>query len=461
MSKATEETTERARRAYDRSQSDEELREAFLAGDLPVAVYGLGKMGLPVAAVFADVCGNVTGVDVDESVVAAVSAGECPVEGGTDLPVLVSKVVQEDALSATSDVASAATDATVHVLLATTSLDGDEPDLSALERSLREVATGLAPGDVVFVESTVPPRTTENAIAPALAELSGLDPGTFGVAACPERTASGNAVADVRGSYPKIVGGVDAESTRVARVVYDALTSNEVVTTTDAATAETAKVIEGVYRHVTVALANELATYSRALDVDVTEAISVANTQPQCELHDRRPGVGTHCAPVYPHFITGAFDVDAPLVRTARTVNERMPAYAVALLEAMLDEHGVGDGPPTILLLGLASRGNVAERRNAPGATVAEKLASCGARVVAVDPLVDDWDAPERVARASLDELDDEDIGRGVDAVAVLADHDEFAAVDWTNLDAPVLDGRDVVPEDSSATVYAIGGRWP
>jgi UDP-N-acetyl-D-mannosaminuronic acid dehydrogenase len=449
------------RAAYDPLASDDDLREAFLAGGVPVAVYGLGKMGLPLAAVYADVCGNVTGVDVDESVAATVAAGECHVEREPGLSELVADVVDRGALTATSDPEGAARDASVHVLMVPTLLDDQTPDLSMLETAVESIGTGLSPGDLVVVECTVPPRTTRDVVVPILEAESGLELGEFGAAACPERTASGRAIEDVRGAYPKVVGGVDAESTRVAEVIYGEITSNDVVATTDAATAEAVKVFEGVYRDVNIAVANQLALYADAMDLDVNEAIAVANTQPYCDIHTPGPGVGGHCIPVYPYFLAGAFeDVDARLLHAAREVNDGMPAHTVALLEAMLDVHGVDretDDRPTVLLLGLAYRGNVAELRFSPGPVVADELAATGVRVLAADPLVDDWTPFSNLERVAVEDIPDVD----VDAVAVLAGHDEFRDLDWTAFDAPILDGRFMLDADVDVPVYTIGGRWP
>ncbi|WP_323675938.1 nucleotide sugar dehydrogenase [Halorubellus sp. PRR65] len=446
------------RPAYDPAASDDDLREAFLAGEIPVAVYGLGKMGLPLAAVYADVCGNVTGVDIDEAVVETVSAGDCHVEREPGLPALVADVVDRGALSATADPVAAARAASVHVLMVPTLLDGHEPDLSTVEAALESIGAGLSPGDLVVVECTVPPRTTRDVVVPTLARISGLEVGEFGAAACPERTSSGRALEDVRGAYPKVVGGVDAESTRVASVLYGEIAENDVVATSDAATAEAVKVFEGVYRDVNIAVANQLALYARPLDVDVNEAIDVANTQPYCDIHTPGPGVGGHCIPVYPYFLAGAYPaVDADLLHAARGVNDAMPEHAVALLEAMLEAHGVDGDAPTVLVLGLAYRGNVAELRYSPGPVVARELAASGMRVLAADPFVDDWSSFEGVERVPMDAVAEQD----VDAVAVLAGHDEFRDLDWAAFDAPVLDGRFVLPDDVDAPVYTVGGRWP
>ncbi len=452
------------RRLYGSQATEQEQREALTAGAYPVAVYGLGKMGLPLAAVYADVTGNTTGVDVDESVVETVRAGDCHVSREPGLDDLVADVVERDALSASQDPTAAARDARIHVLMVPTLLtESDEPDLSMLDAAVESIGEGLDPGDLVIVESTVPPRTTADRVVPMLAEASGLDPSEFGAAACPERTVSGQALADIRGTHPKVVGGVDSESTRAAALVYGEITSNEVVACQDAATAAAVKVFEGVYRDVNIALANQLALYAESMDIDVTEAIDVANTQPFCEIHDPGPGVGGHCIPVYPYFLAESFDVDAPLLRTARDVNDRMPLHTVELLTAVLATHGIDGREPSILLLGLTYKANVAELRHAPAVEIAAHLTDTGVSVAACDPLLDDWretDHPELadVPPVEVTELVETD----PDAVVLVTPHDEFTDLDWNVFDAPVIDGRRALdPEAVAAPLYAVGGRWP
>ena len=455
---------------YGAAADEAAQRAAFTGGEVPVAVYGLGKMGLPLAAVYAAVSGNTTGVDIDESVVETVNAGGCHVKREPGLAELVSETVDDGALRATTDSRAAAADAAVHVLMVPTLLTDDrEPDLSVLLSAVEDVGSGLSPGDLVVVESTVPPRTTTDRVVPLLAEESGLPAEAFGVAACPERTVSGEALADIRGTHPKVVGGVDDESSRLAGLIYDEISDNEVIETTDATVAEAVKVFEGVYRDVNIALANQLATYAEQLDADVTEAIDVANTQPFCDIHAPGPGVGGHCIPVYPYFLTGAFDVDDPLLTTAREVNDGMAAYTASLLSRILDVHGVDRPDPRVLLLGLTYKANIEELRNTPAIPVANFLTEAGASVIGVDPMLDDWSTDPGENRAGGGGLDDIEYcpsdamyDSAVDAVVLVTPHDEFAEADWDAFDAPILDGRGAIDAAAvDAPVYTIGGRWP
>jgi UDP-N-acetyl-D-mannosaminuronic acid dehydrogenase len=432
------------------------LQAAFAAGEIPVAVYGLGKMGLPLAAVLADVTGNVVGVDVDESVVEAVTAGESPVEGEPGLTDLVAATSADGSLSATTRSERAAATARVHVVIVPTLIEETEPDLSMLLAAVDATGEGLDAGDLVIIESTVPPGTTRDVVTPRLAERSGLDPGDFGVAFCPERTASGRAIEDIRGAYPKVVGGADSESERVAGLLYDELTSNEVIHAGDATTAECVKVFEGIYRDVNIALANELAGVAEPLDVDVRRAIEVANTQPFCEIHDPGPGVGGHCIPLYPHFLTATVDRELPVVETSRAVNDEMPAFVTDAVVDMLGDRGVAIEDATVLVLGVAYRAGVDETRKSPTRPVVAGLDALGADVRAADPAVDVRSVPDFPAGA-CSIADVEATADRYDAVVVMTEHDAYAELDFAAFgDAVVVDARDALGELPLPT-YTVG----
>jgi UDP-N-acetyl-D-mannosaminuronic acid dehydrogenase len=441
---------------YDADASIEERRRAFRSGEIPVAVYGLGKMGLPLAAVYAETCGNVIGADVDEDVVASVNAGECHVKREPQLAELVAETVESGALRAVSDPAEAAAEATVHVVIVPTLLSEDDaPDLSILQSVIDDVATGLAPGDLVVVESTVPPRTCSDVVAPRLREKSGLDEGEFGVAFCPERTASGRAVEDIRGAYPKVVGGVDAESIRAARLVYDEINDQGTIPVSDATTAEAVKVFEGVYRDVNIALANELARMADELEIDVTEAIEVANTQPYCDIHDPGPGVGGHCIPYYPYFLINGLDSWNRLLSSAREVNDEMPAFTVRKLAEELAGAGKNVADATVLVLGMTYRAGVEETRASPAIPITERLEDLGAEVLTVDPMLSDAD--EFAGRQiPLDAIYEQD----ADAAVLVTAHEDFEGIDWSAFDRSlaVVDGQQTLNlSETPHRQYTIG----
>ncbi|WP_247728453.1 nucleotide sugar dehydrogenase [Halovivax limisalsi] len=458
---------------YGIDASDDELRAALRDGEVTTSVFGLGKMGLPLAAVVAERTGDVIGVDIDPDVVDRIDDGACPVEGEPGLDSLVASQVRRGRLRATTDGVAAATRASVHVILVPTLVTAaNEPDLSALQAAVETIADGLAAGDLVIVESTVPPRVPRDVIEPILLERSGLEPGSFGVAVCPERTSSGTALRDIQGRYPKVVGGIDDESARAAAILYGEVTDGEIDVVGDATTAAAVKVFEGIYRDVNIALANELATTARELGISVREAIATANELPVCDLHDPGPGVGGHCIPNYPHFVRAETETPTPLLATARRVNDRMPVHAVDAFQAGLEADGPSLSEASVGVFGLTYRPGVAELRKAPALDAIAELEARGATVVAIDPLVDaatveaalesrrsngDGPATETTIvtdRATVSSLD-------LDAAMVVTPHDAFDDVAWDRLDLSYLfDGREGLAFESPPSTYdVLGGR--
>lgn len=450
---------------HNSARSAAEDTTQFVSGSVPVAVYGLGKMGLPLAAVFADVCGSVIGVDPQQTVVETVTRGDCHVEREPGLGELVAETVADDALRATTDGVAAASAASVHVIIVPTLLtDQNEIDLSAVEAVCDDIAAGLDPGDMVLVESTVPPQTCREVIEPTLAADSDCEHGEFGVAFCPERTMSGRAIEDIRGTHPKIVGGIDAESTRVAHVVYEQISANKIVAVSDATTAETVKIFEGLYRDVNIALANELAQFTTELGIDVNEAISAANTQPFCEIHNPGPGVGGHCIPYYPYFLLNQLETPAPMLRTARTVNDEMPQYVVDRVLTELDRQGTPPQEATVAVVGLTYRPDVVEIRATPARPIVTGLSDRGVTVSVSDPLVTD----DRLAVfGDPPRLDTNDLATDTfDGYVLVTPHEEFRALDWATVcDAAsfLIDCHDTLDSSSvPCPVYTIGsGRKP
>lgn len=450
---------------YDSEEPVAAQQRAFRGGRIPVAVYGLGKLGLPIAAAFAEACGNVVGADVDPAVVESVNRGECHRVREPDLPALVERTVADGSLEAVADPRRAAQEAAIHVIVVPTLLTGGmEPDLSNIEAVGRAIAGGLDPGDAVFLESTVPPGTCRELLLPLLTAEGNVPLDAFGLACCPERTRSGDALANIRGTFPKVIGGVDRESERVATLVYGELTSSELVTVADASTAEAVKVFEGIYRDVNIALANELATYVDSIPVDVREAIAAANTLPLCQLHDPGPGVGGHCIPIYPYFLLASRDGPDradELIPTARAVNDRMPGYVAEVMVRRLGEHGVEAADATVAILGLTYRPGVPETRNSPARGIARRLADLGVDVLGVDPLVADDEIEETfgVTPASIEACQQRDL----DGMIINTYHETFESIDWAAFDGlVVLDGRDDLESDpdvdgTARHVYTIG----
>jgi UDP-N-acetyl-D-mannosaminuronic acid dehydrogenase len=444
---------------YNSSAPTDVQRDSFTSGAVPVAVYGLGKMGLPLASVYAEVTGNVTGADIDPTVVEGINNGRCHVKREPGLPTLVDKLVVAESLEATTKPTEAAAAASVHVIIVPTPITNNkQPDISILESVLIDIGAELSSGDIVLIECTVPPRTTAETAVPILQERSGLEADEFGLAFCPERTSSGRALEDIRGAYPKVVGGVDEESTRVAELIYTEINSKGVIRVSDATTAEAVKVFEGLYRDVNIGLANELATLTDEFGIDVNEAIDVANTQPYCNIHNPGPGVGGHCIPFYPYFVIEPFEGETQLLETARAVNDRMPAFTVEKLREELSAEGNSLSDASVLILGLTYRPGVEEIRASPSLDIASELTAAGADVYGVDPLLND------TSEFDLTQLDLSEVySQQFDAVIMVTPHDDFEAINWTELSRTdgqliVIDGRNTLDlVETDHRIYTIG----
>ncbi len=430
-------------KVYGANKND--IIEAMKSGNITIAVYGLGKMGLPLAAVFADCGARVIGADVSPEVVASINRGECHVVGEPGLAGLVAKNTAAGRLSATSDLVDAAKQADVMVILVPTFLDADNnPDMSIVESVCKNIAQGLDKGDLVIQESTVPPRTTHDVILPLL-EGSGLSRGEFGVAHCPERTSSGRAIEDIRGAYPKVVGGVDEASTQAAAAIYSVINSKGVIQVSDATTAEAVKVFEGLYRDVNIALANELAVVCDEIGISAMEAFDVANTQPYSHIHKPGCGVGGHCIPVYPYFITKTVKSDTRLLTLAREINDGMAGYTVELVRRGLGEVGVELKDANVLVLGVTYRGDVKETRCSPALSIIDILKRECRGVFAYDPLFGDDVRQFGAEPRGLDDVED------IDAVVIAADYEEFKGIEWGELrlrHRVLVDGRNVAEGD-------------
>jgi nucleotide sugar dehydrogenase len=403
-----------------------------------VAVVGLGKIGLPLAAQFASKGMRVIGCDVLVEVVDSVNAGKAHIREEAGLDEAVASAVKAKRLSATTDTTAATKQADAVLVIVPLMVSADRTmDYRSLDAATRAVGRGLKPGTLVVYETTVPVGTTRRRLGPMLEEESGLKAGSdFHLAFSPERLYAGRIFEDLR-KYPKIVGGIDDPSTKAAADFYRAVLDAEVWAVENTETAEFAKLAETTYRDVNIALANQLALYAASRDVNVTEAFKAANSQPYSRIHRPSLGVGGHCIPVYPHFLLGdATDGELSLVRDARSTNDGMAQVGVRQLERLLGGlHG-----RRVLVLGAAYREDVKELAFSTVFPVVDALHRSGADVLIHDPLFE----PRELRALEAAVVNDVDKARDVDAVVVQAWHHQFRAIDWTRFSGlkVVLDGR-------------------
>lgn len=408
-----------------------------------LVVMGQGYVGLPLAVRGAEVGYRVTGFDVDTERVRRLRAGDSPVEDITDDR--LAAVAGSGAYVATDD-PSALAGFDVAVISVPTPLRDGAPDLRFIESAAAILGPHVRPGCCVVLESTTYPGTTEELVGPLLATASGLRPGVdFHLGYSPERIDPGNVTWRLENT-PKVVSGVDAASLVAVQGFYDRIVDTTVPVRSPRE-AELTKLLENTFRHVNIALVNELAIFAHQLGIDVWEAIDAASTKPFGYLRfTPGPGVGGHCLPIDPSYLS--WQVKRSLgetfrfVELANDVNEHMPAYVVQRLVEALNARELPVRARRVLLLGLAYKRNTGDARETPSEPIARRLVQLGADVHAADPHVRADHVPDGVTLVELtaDEL------AAADAVVVLVDHDAFDPQLVVTHSRYVLDCRRFLP---------------
>jgi len=341
-----------------------------------ICVLGLGYIGLPTASTFATHGLRVVGVDVNTQVVTTLRNGGLHIhEPG--LRTLVQAALGSGNL--TIDQHPEEADAFI-IAVPTPFKDEKKADLSYVTAAAEAIVPHLRPGNLVILESTSPPRTTVDRVAPIL-EKSGLKPGRdFHLAYSPERVLPGQILRELI-ENARVVGGIDQASAQAGRDLYKIFVRGDIFLTTST-TAEMVKLMENTYRDVNIAIANEFSRLTERMGVDIWEATTLANLHPRVNILRPGPGVGGHCISVDPWFLVEAAPDITPLIRTARVVNDAQPYYVLELLRRALGSlSGVH-----VAVLGLAYKPNVDDLRESPAIDVARLLVDAGAEVIAYEP---------------------------------------------------------------------------
>ncbi len=366
-----------------------EVVEKVKSGDVRACVVGLGRMGLPLACVLAEVGFEVTGIDVDEGVVEVVNAGR-RFDDEPGLSGEVERWVRSGRLRASTSFSEVEACDVIFIVVPTKAFNA-KPDYGALYNASISVGRNMKRGSLVILCSTVGPLVTEGLVKDALEGASGLRVEVdFGLAYSPIRASAGRAIKDLK-SYPRIVAGLGAKSLELASAIIGLTTSGGVIKVSSPRVAEVVKLAENVYRDVNIALANELALICEKLGIDYDEVARAANTQPFCHLHVPGLGVGGHCIPHNPYFLIDyalSVDVRPSLIITARLVNDSMPKHALKLIIDGLKECGKEVRGSAVAVLGAAFKADSADPRYSPVEPLCDDLEVLGAEVRVYDPLV-------------------------------------------------------------------------
>jgi UDP-N-acetyl-D-glucosamine dehydrogenase len=389
---------------------------------MKVVVVGQGYVGLPLAMRAVEAGHEVVGLDVDEARVKRLAAGESFVE---DISAeRLTAAIESGRYRAASE-PKACAGFELAVITVPTPLREGVPDLSYIESAAEMLARFLRPGATVVLESTTYPGTTEDLVAPILEDGSGLLCGQdFHLGYSPERIDPGNQTWTFERT-PKVVSGVDGASLAVITSFYDGLV-DQTVPVSSPKEAELTKLLENTFRHVNIALVNELAMFASDLGIDVNEAIAAASTKPFGFMRFvPGPGVGGHCLPIDPSYLSWrvkrSLGESFRFVELANEVNEHMPDYVVRRLVVGLNRARKPVNGSRVLLLGLAYKPNTSDARESPALVVADRLLQLGADVRAVDAHVMEGVLDKRITRV---EATAEEVAQA-DAVVLLTDHDD------------------------------------
>ena len=384
-----------------------------------ICIIGLGYIGLPTASMFANRGLLVTGVDNNTEVIKSMRAGKVHIhEPG------LGQVVEEAIKKGKLTVNEKPVAADAFIIAVPTPFYGDKKaDLSYVISAAESIVPVLKKGNLVILESTSPPLTTKEKVKPIL-EKSGLKAGVdFLLAYSPERVLPGQILKELV-ENARVIGGINDASAEAGRDLYKLIVNGEIVLT-DATTSEMVKLMENTYRDVNIAIANEFSRLADRFEVDVWEAIQIANRHPRVKILNPGPGVGGHCISVDPWFLVEAAPDITPLIQNSRKVNDDQPDFVISTLR-----NKIGNlNQKRIAVLGLAFKPDVDDLRESPAVEVAHKLALAGALVTAYEPFKPEFEHEGILMANSLDNAVEK-----ADAILLLVSHSQFRTVDPTAL---------------------------
>jgi len=386
-------------------------------------VIGLGYVGLPLVREATNVGMKVVGFDIGQGVVDNLNSGRSHVDDISDED--VARMVARG-FRATTDESEVGEPGTIVICVPTPLSEADGPDLTAVRAASETAGRLLSRGMLVVLESTTYPGTTDELVRPILEKASGLSAEVdFHLAFSPERIDPGNPVYGLRNT-PKVVGGLTPDATSVAARFYGKV-CDQVVEAKSPREAEMAKLLENTYRHVNIALVNEMAVFCHELGIDLWDAIRCASTKPfGFQPFYPGPGVGGHCIPIDPNYLSykvRTLGYPFRFVELAQEINSRMPGYVVDRVAEQLNRHAKPLNGANVLVLGVTYKHDIADQRESPARPIARRLLARGAVLAYHDPYVPDWSVDGQPVRRATD-LDTDIVT--ADVVVLLQAHGEY-----------------------------------
>lgn len=429
--------------------SPEEVVALLKKQELTIAILGLGRIGLPTAAVFAESGARVTGIDIDPEIIQLTNAGRSRLTDEPGLDQVVRRNVVEGRLKATRDVDGVLRSSDFVIICVPTPVDLTKaPDYSAITTVSHSVGKYLSKRSIVIVESTVGPGVVEDIVGRIIEQESGMKAGVgFGLASCPERSDPGSIMKNMH-SVPRIVGPSDAHCGDLVEALYREGLGVGVIRVSSPKTANAVKLTENLFRDVNIALANEFALLYEKFGIDTVEVINACATKYNFMPHFPGAGVGGPCLPANSYYLVseGLKVGNIPyLIRLAREINDRMPDHIVELMSDALNEIGKTVKGSKIAVLGIAYKPGVRDIQNSPVARVITRILQMGAHVEVYDPMF----AGEQAMGLAIHKSVEEAVS-GADCIVVGTAHDEIKCLDLNVLSkltgggTSIVDGRSV-----------------
>lgn len=413
-----------------------------------ICVIGLGYIGLPTSAMFAQSGCTVLGVDISERVVNMLNQGHIHIEEPG-----LEEVIKEQVKKGNFRASLVPEEADAFIIAVPTPNLEDEfrsCDLKFVVQGVEKILPYLKKGDTVIVESTIAPKSMDDVVKPILEKEGYVIGQDIYLAHCPERVLPGQILYELRHNN-RIVGGITPDCTEHAAEIYGIFVEGEIIKT-EAKTAELSKCMENTFRDVNIALANELAKICYELDINCLDVIAMANKHPRVNIHQPGPGVGGHCLAIDPYFICAKAPETAKIIRLSRDTNKSMPEFVVDKVNMLLK----GIENPKIAAFGVTYKGNVDDVRESPSFEIVEMLKNRGYTVQVYDPHV-----------ANPEYVDLDTAVQDADLVVVLTDHNEYKHMNHEHIASrmrtPMLfDTRNIIrnQEKSGLTIINYGNLY-
>ena len=399
-----------------------------------LGVIGLGYVGLPLVVESCNSGLKVFGYDNNSDKVKKLQNGTSPIEDISDE--MLKKALQKDLTI--SDSPEALKDCEYIVISVPTPLTDYQPDLSYVKAAARTIAENISKDQVIILESTTYPGTTIEVLIPEIESISELKAGKdFHVGYSPERIDPGNEIWNFKNT-PKVISGIDDNSTKKIKNFYEKII-DEVVEVSGTKEAEMVKLLENTYRHVNIAFINELAILCNMLDIDIWEVVEAAKTKPfGFESFRPGPGVGGHCIPIDPNYLsfkTRQIGKPVRFVELAQEINNTMPSYIVSRILEKMNSLQKPMKNSNILILGVAYKKDISDTRESPSIDIIENLVSKGVNVSFYDPYVESLDL-----NVSVNKEQDINNFDNYDLILFHTSHSEFSKINFQKIDVPIFD---------------------